>query len=248
LVVEDDRNSAELLRVYLERAGYSVAVAHDGVQGLDLARRLEPRAVVLDILLPQLDGWELLARLKSDPATAAIPVVIVSMLDERGAGIALGAAEYLVKPVDREALLRALGRSVAPPGDGRTVVVIDDDPLHLDLVEAVLAPEGWSVIRADGGADGVRLAERERPSVVLLDLLMPEPDGFEVLDLLRAAPSVADVPIVVLTSKELTAADHERLNGRISALARKGTFNPTQLVELVGRLAAPAQLSLEDAS
>jgi len=236
LVIEDDRRSADLLRLYLEDAGYRVAVARDGVDGLDMARRLAPTVVVLDVLLPRLNGWDVLARLKRDAATAAIPVVVVSMLDERGAGFALGAAEYLVKPVDHEELLRAVTRCVMPPGDGRTVVAIDDDPVDLDLVEAVLGPQGWTVVRALGGEEGVRVVARERPAVVLLDLLMPDIDGFEVVERLRADPRVADVPIVVLTSKDMTAADRERLSGRISVLARKGTFRQDQLAEAVRRL------------
>ena len=236
LVIEDDRRSAELLQLYLEDAGYRVAIARDGVDGLDLARRIAPTAVVLDVLLPRLNGWDVLARLKRDPDTAAIPVVVVSMLDERGAGFALGAAEYLVKPVHHEELLRAVTRCVAPPAGGRTVVAIDDDPVELDLVEAVLGPQGWSVIRALGGEEGVRVVAHERPAVVLLDLLMPDVDGFEVVERLRADPRVADVPIVVLTSKDMTAADCERLRGRISVLARKGTFRQDQLADVVRRL------------
>jgi signal transduction histidine kinase/CheY-like chemotaxis protein len=246
LVVEDDRRSADLVRVYLEGAGYAVSVARDGVEGLELARQLNPSAVILDILLPRLSGWELLARLKGDPATAAIPVVIASMLDERGAGFALGAAGYLVKPVGRDELLDALGRCVAPPPGRRTVVVIDDDPLDLDLVEAVLAPEGWSVVRATGGEEGVRLVRRERPAVVLLDLLMPEVDGFEVVERLRADPLVADVPILVLTAKEMTPADQERLTGRISFLAEKGSLRHGELIDCVGRLARRRTVPLEE--
>ncbi len=132
-----------------------MAIARDGVEGLELARRLDPAAVILDILLPRLNGWEVLAELKSDPATAAIPVVIVSMIDEQGAGFALGAADYLVKPVERDSLLDALARCVAPRRDRRTVVAIDDDPVDLDLLDAVLAPDGWEVLRASGGEEGV---------------------------------------------------------------------------------------------
>lgn len=241
LVVEDDPRSADLLRVILEGAGHTVVVARDGVEGLEIARRMGPAAIVLDVLLPRLDGWELLARLKRDPATSALPVVIVSMLDERGAGFALGAAEYLVKPVDRDDLLGALAQWTDQPGDGRTVVAIDDDPRDLELVEAALAPHGWSVLRATSGEEGVELVRRERPSVVLLDLLMPGVDGFEVVDRLRADPDLADVPIVVLTSMDMTPAQRARLNGQISFLARKGTFRDAELAGLVGRLsAAPA--------
>jgi len=241
LVVEDDPRSADLLRIILEGAGHTVVVARDGVEGLELARRLSPAAIVLDVLLPRLDGWELLARLKRDPATSGLPVVIVSMLDERGAGFALGAAEYLVKPVDRDALLGALAQWTDLPGDGRTVVAIDDDPRDLELVEAALTPHGWSVLRATSGEEGVELVRRERPSVVLLDLLMPGVDGFEVVERLRADPDLTDVPIVVLTSMDMTPAQRARLNGQITFLARKGTFREAELAGLVGRLsAAPA--------
>jgi CheY-like chemotaxis protein len=228
--------------VYLEGAGYTVAIARDGVEGLELARRLEPAAVILDILLPRLNGWDLLAQLKGDPATSATPVVIVSMLDEQGAGFALGAAEYLVKPVDRARLLDALARC-AVPRDRPTLVAIDDDPVDLDLLEAVLGPQGWAVVRATAGEEGVRVVRRERPDLVVLDLLMPDVDGFAVVEQLRADPLVEDVPIVVLTSKDMTRADHERLAGQISFLARKGTFKPAELVDLVARVAAGKEVT-----
>ena len=236
LIVEDDRRSAGLLRVYLEDAGYAVAIARDGIEALDLVRRLAPAAVILDVLLPRLNGWEVLAELKSDPATSAIPVVVVSMIDERGAGFALGAADYLVKPVDRASLLDALARCVAPRRDRRTLVAIDDDPVDLDLLEAVLSPEGWEVLRAGGGEEGLRMVRRERPAVVVLDLLMPDVDGFDVVERLRADPLVDDVPIVVLTSKDMTRADHDRLAGQISYIAQKGSLPRAELVDLVDRL------------
>jgi CheY-like chemotaxis protein len=184
-----------------------------------------------------MNGWDLLAQLKKDPATAGIPVLIVSMLDERGAGFALGAAEYLVKPIEREALLAALARCASAPAVPRKVVAIDDDPLDLDLLEAILGPQGWSVVRATGGQEGVALVEREQPAAVVLDLLMPDVDGFAVVEQLRASASVADVPIVVLTAKDMTTPDHDRLAGQISFLAQKGTFTPVQLIDLLDRVA-----------
>jgi CheY-like chemotaxis protein len=235
-VIEDDRKSADLLRVYLEDAGFDVAMAADGVEGLELVRRLRPRAVILDVRLPRLDGWDVLAQLKADPATAKLPVVIVSMIDEKGRGFALGAAEYLVKPVQREQVVVALER--CRRGDGQTVVVIDDDPTDLDLVEAVLSPEGYSVLRASGGEEGVALVAREHPAVVLVDLLMPGVDGFAVVHRLRSDPDTADVPIVVLTAKEMTSDDRARLTGQIDYLAQKGAFAREELVELVGHLCA----------
>ena len=237
LLIEDDRHSAELLAVYLEGAGYRTALARDGAEGLELARQLRPCAVVLDIVLPRIDGWDLLARLKADPATASCPVVIVSMLDQRGKGFALGAADYLVKPVERDELLEALARCIPGGMDSRTVLVIDDEARDRRLIADTLEAEGYSVLSAESGEEGIELARRERPTVVLLDLLMPGLDGFAVVERMRADATTADVPIVVLTAKDLRAADRKRLNGRISYLAQKGTVGRGELVALVRRLA-----------
>jgi signal transduction histidine kinase/CheY-like chemotaxis protein len=237
LVVEDDRHSRELLALYLEGAGYRAALARDGIEGLELARRLRPCAVVLDIVLPRLDGWDLMARLKADAATASCPVVIVSMLDQRGKGFALGAADYLVKPVQRDEVLESLARCISTEISPRTALVIDDDARDRRLIADTLEPEGYSVLSAESGEEGIELVRRERPAVVLLDLLMPGLDGFAVVERLRADPSTSDVPIVVLTAKDLCAADRERLAGRISYLAQKGAVGRGELVELVRSLA-----------
>jgi signal transduction histidine kinase/CheY-like chemotaxis protein len=225
VVVEDDRRSFDLLRVYLEAAGARVVSARDGREGLDTVRRLGPAGVILDILLPGIDGWEVLAQLKADPGTAAIPVVVVSMLDERGRGFALGAAEYLVKPVSKEQLLAALYRAAAMPEQPHTVVAIDDDPLAIELVRASLEPEGWTVLGAATGQEGLALIRERQPSAVLLDLLMPGMDGFEVVEALRADPDTKSVPVVILTSKSMTPQDKERLQGRITYVARKTEFD-----------------------
>jgi signal transduction histidine kinase/CheY-like chemotaxis protein len=233
VVVEDDRRSFDLLRVYLEASGISVVGARDGEEGLDAVRRLSPAGVILDILLPGIDGWEVLAQLKADPRTAQIPVIVVSMLDERGRGSALGAAEYLVKPVGKEQLLAAVYRAAAMPGRKQTVVVIDDDPLSRELVRASLEPEGWTVFDAATGQDGLALIRERQPSVILLDLLMPGMDGFEVVEVLRADSATKSVPVVVLTSKSMTREDKERLQGRITYVARKAEFDLSGLAGLL---------------
>ena len=233
VVVEDDRRSFDLLRVYLEAAGARVVSARDGEEGLDTVRRLSPAGVILDILLPGIDGWEVLAQLKADPQTAAIPVVVVSMLDERGRGFALGAAEYLVKPVGKDPLLAALHRAAAIPGRKHTVVAIDDDSLAIELVRASLEPEGWTVLGAATGQEGLALIRERQPSAVLLDLLMPGMDGFEVVEALRADPDTKSVPVVILTSKSMTQQDKERLQGRITYVARKTEFDLSGLAGLL---------------
>jgi signal transduction histidine kinase/CheY-like chemotaxis protein len=233
VVVEDDRRSFDLLRVYLEGAGARVVSARNGEEGLDTVRRLSPAGVVLDILLPGIDGWEVLAQLKADPATAAIPVIVVSMLDDRGRGFALGAAEYLVKPVGKDQLLAALYRAAAMPERKHTVVAIDDDPLAIELVRANLEPEGWTVLGAATGQEGLVLIRERQPSAVLLDLLMPGMDGFEVVEALRADPDTKSVPVVILTSKSMTQQDKERLKGRITYVARKTEFDLSGLAGLL---------------
>jgi signal transduction histidine kinase/CheY-like chemotaxis protein len=241
LVVEDDEHSIDLLSLHLTGAGFKVELARDGRHGLELARTLQPTGIVLDIILPGLDGWDLLASVKADPNVADIPVIIVSMLDERGKGFALGAAEYLVKPVARDEVLTALERCLQTRGAPGKVLVIDDDPRALSLINAVLEPEGYTVTSAPGGEEGVALAISEQPDVVVLDLLMPNVDGFEVVDRLRADPATAETPIVVLTSKTMTAEDKRRLNGQISYLARKGEFDRGALIRLLERFGrAPA--------
>jgi len=231
--VEDDRRSLELLRVYLEQVGVRVVGARDGEEGLDTVRRLSPSGVILDIFLPGIDGWDVLAQLKADPQTAAIPVIVVSMLDDRGRGFALGAAEYLVKPVGKEQLLAALYRAEAVPERKHTVVAIDDDPVAIELVRAHLETEGWTVLGAADGEAGLELIRERQPSAVLLDLLMPGMDGFEVVEALRADPATASIPVVILTSKSMTREDKERLEGRITYVAHKSEFDLTGLAGLL---------------
>ncbi|HYU21218.1 MAG TPA: response regulator [Chloroflexota bacterium] len=236
LLVEDDRRAIDLLTLYLSGAGFKVAVARDGEEGLEMARRLRPGAITLDISLPKLDGWDFLGRAKADPALADIPVVIVSMLDERGKGFALGAADYLVKPVSRDALLATLHRFTAGSKvqDGAAkVLAVDDDPLALELLQAILQPAGYTVLTAAGGEEGVAAAQRESPDLVILDLLMPDVDGFTVVEQLRANPATAAIPIIILTSKAMSEEEKARLNGQISFLAQKGEFNRAAFVELV---------------
>jgi len=211
-------------------------VASNGIEALDLARRLRPFAITLDVLLPGLDGWDFLAAAKADPSIADIPVVIVSMLDERGKGYSLGAADYLVKPVAGEDLLAALRRLAFGPDRRKKVLAIDDDPIVLEFVDTILSPDGYEVLKASGGKEGLLLAEQELPSLIILDLLMPGVDGFTVVERLRSNDSTSAIPIIILTSKSMTADDKQRLEGRITYLAEKVEFDVNALVNLVRSL------------
>jgi signal transduction histidine kinase/DNA-binding response OmpR family regulator len=239
LVIEDDRISANLLSILLQETGFRVVMAQDGEEGLSKARALQPASIILDIMLPKVDGWEFLARIKADPETQNIPVIIVSVVDQPGKGFALGAADYLIKPVSREKLTAAL-RSVRIPtrlrGSAAKVLAIDDDAMTLELIRATLEAEGYRVLRAAGGEEGVAVAKAELPALIILDLLMPDVDGFGVVDQLRDDSATREIPIVILTNMNLTPREKEQLNGRISYMARKGDFNRTTFVGLVNRL------------
>lgn len=225
LVVEDDPSAVRLLRAYLEPEGYRVRVAADGEHALDDARAEAPMAILLDVLLPGMDGWDVLRRLKADPMLRDIPVVIVTVVDERDVGLALGAVDYLVKPIDRDAVLASLGRlTLATQAKTRTVrvLVVDDDPAALDALEGTLRPAGFEVIRAGGGRTGVDRARDERPDLVICDLVMPDVDGFGVVGELKSDPVTADIPIIILTAHDLSPADKLRLNGKVLGIVSKG--------------------------
>ena len=241
VVIEDDPSSAELVGVHLTAAGLRPVTVRTGEEGLEAIRALRPTAVVLDIHLPGMDGWDVLSVIKADPKLASTPVVVVSVLPERGRGFALGAADYLVKPVSKEGLLGAVWRAVAERVDAsserRDVVVIDDDPTALELVRATLEPRGWTVTTCTGGVEALSVIREVNPSIVLVDLLMPEVDGFEVVDALRADPRTAAIPVVVLTAKSLTATDRQRLQGRIEFVASKGELDLSWLAARLTQVA-----------
>ncbi len=236
LVIEDDPKSVDLLRIYLTEAGYAVEVAQDGAEGLEKVKRLAPDVVILDVLLPKVDGWAFLSQVKSDPATKDIPVIIVSIVDQKGKGFALGAADYLIKPINKEELLRKLA-AFSLVSKVRTtpvkILTIDDDPKAIEMLAAVLEPEGFHVLRASGGAEGIALAEVERPDLIILDLLMPGMNGFEVLDYLGKSPVTKRMPIILFTVKQLTAEEKRRVKGRITWLAQKEGFQRQGFVDMV---------------
>jgi CheY-like chemotaxis protein len=223
LVIEDDPSAVRLIRTYLESAGYRVRVASDGEAGLIEARSKLPDAIVLDVLLSGIDGWEVLRRLKSDERLREVPVVIVTIVDEREVGLALGAVDYLVKPIIRAALLDALARYTSAPkqNEGIRVLAIDDDPATLDMIEATLRPDGHEVTRATGGLAALEFARTTPFDLVICDILMPDLDGFGVVAELEADPRTRDLPILILTSVELSDVDRTRLNGRVLGVAGK---------------------------
>jgi CheY-like chemotaxis protein len=219
LVVDDDATARELVERHLQRAGFAVATARGGQEGLRLARELRPSAVTLDIVMPDLDGWTVLAAMKGDPALAGIPVVLMSIVDQKNRGYSLGAAEYLVKPVDRTKLVETLA-GVCGATAGR-VLLVDDDEGDRRSVREALTPIGWTVAEAENGQAAVEELKAARPDVIILDLMMPKMDGFEFLNELRGRTDWRDIPVVVVTARDLTQEDRGRLNGGVERIIQK---------------------------
>ena len=222
LIVDDEPTARELMARHLRRAGFHVLEAADGRAGLEAARASRPDVITLDVLMPRMDGWAVLQELKSDPELADIPVIMATITDERNLGIALGASEYLTKPIDRTRLAAVLAR-YSRAGAPRRVLVVEDEESARALIRRALEAEGWEVDEAENGRVALeRLAERE-PALVLLDLMMPEMDGFEFLETLREGEDPSPVPVVVITAKELTEEDRMRLNGGVERIVQKGS-------------------------
>ena len=226
LVIDDDSAVRDLMSRFLGKEGFRVVAAGGGEDGLRLARELMPDVITLDVLMPGMDGWSVLAALKADAALAEIPVVMLTMLDDRNLGYALGAADYLTKPIDRERLVAVLERYHRD----LPVLVVDDDPDFRDLARRMLEREGYTVVEANNGRAALDRLRETVPGVVLLDLMMPEMDGFDFVAAVRADAAWRSVPIVVITAKDLSPEDHERLNGYVARVLQKGALSREALL------------------
>jgi signal transduction histidine kinase/CheY-like chemotaxis protein/HAMP domain-containing protein len=233
LVVDDDPTVREVIGRFLERAGYSVVTANGGKEGLRLAQELRPAAMTLDVMMPDIDGWTVLAAMKGDPTLADIPIVLMTILDERSRGYSLGASDYLVKPVDRDKLIGVL-RSICGSVGGKVLLIDDDDTMRRGI-RLTLEPAGWEVTEAENGRIGLAHLAEARPDAIILDLMMPEMDGFEFLEKIRHRPEWPDIPVVVVTSKDLTVEDRNRLNGGVERIIQKTDRDET-LREVCGAL------------
>jgi len=219
LVVDDDPTVRDLMDRHLSREGFAVLTAASGIEALALARDVHPAAITLDVMMPELDGWSVLAALKGDPALADIPVILVTIVDDRQRGYALGATEYLVKPIDRKRLADIL-HALCGARAGR-VMLVEDDAIVRETIRQALEREGWEVTQADNGRVGLERLAQGPPDAIVLDLMMPEMDGFEFLVELRGHPEWRNLPVLVVTALDLTADDHRRLNGEVDRVIRK---------------------------
>jgi CheY-like chemotaxis protein len=220
LIVDDEPSACELIVSYLAPEGYATDTARSGKEALAKARGLQPAAITLDILMPGASGWETLHQLRDDPETASIPIIVVSIVDQVKLGMTLGAAEYLVKPVQKDELLAAVRRNANPEANRRCLAV-DDDPQDLRLMNDVLVQAGYSVELARNGKEALESMGVNPPDLVLLDLIMPEIDGFEVIRRMHDDEVLQAIPVIVLTAKDLTIDERDLLAASTRALFAK---------------------------
>ncbi len=239
LVVDDDPATRDLLTRFLQRDGFRVVAAPDGRAGLEQARALRPRVILLDVTMPRMDGWTVLRSLRSDPELGATPVIMVTVLDEQNLAFSLGATDYLHKPVEWGQLKEAMER-FRPTVHGGPVLVVDDDPDVRERMTTLLTREGWRVTTAENGRAGLEAVGVRKPGLVLLDLMMPEMDGFGFLRELRGKPEWRDIPVVVLTAKDVTADDRRRLAGQADRVLQKGGLSMADLAATLRSFTEPA--------
>ena len=245
LVVDDDPVVVDLLRRSLLREGYRVRTSLDGREALGLARDLRPRLITLDVMMPSMDGWSVLSALTADPATQDIPVVMASIVDDKQMGFSLGAAEYITKPFARDRLVAILAKH-APHTTERLALVIDDLPDNREMLRWTLEGQGWTVIEAEHGRAGLDQFEARRPTLILLDLMMPVMDGFEFLRDLRSRANGRTVPVVVVTAKELTPEESNLLRACVENVVQKGPNSTETLIdEIRTQVAAASRVRME---
>ena len=241
LIVEDDLGARELLASYLEPQGYETAFAGSNAEAVAQALMLTPDVITLDMLTPGKPGWETLRQLKNTPATAPIPVIIVSVVDQRKMGFSLGAADYLVKPVSKDVLLRTVTRHLGPrQDDSPPVLVVDDEPESLQMITEVLKSAGYTFLAANGGREALKILETTKPGVMLLDLVMPDVDGFQVIQSVRENAALSEIPIIVITAKDLSEPEIAILTRETRAfLSKNSSWKPTLLAQIRQALGRP---------
>jgi len=239
LVIEDNPQASQLIQMYLQEAGYRTELARDGAEGLEMAKRLKPNIITLDMIMPVKDGWQVMKELKRHPICKNIPIIIISITDEKKLGFSMGAVDYFVKPVNKEELIKALEKIPLGRIDSKQhpkVLIIDDDRTASELIQVMLEAEGYEVITTMNGKEGVRLALSEMPDLIILDLIMPDISGFNVAYQLKQQPKTRNTPIIILTSMEVDDDTREQMQGFISTIMSKSRFTKNDLLREIGTI------------
>ncbi|MEM8829222.1 MAG: response regulator [Cyanobacteria bacterium P01_G01_bin.19] len=239
LVIDDDPTIHDLLRRFLNKKGFEVKTAKTGAEGVRLAKTLQPEAITLDVMMPGMDGWSVLTSLKAHPQTADIPVIMMTMVDDQNLGYALGAAEYLLKPIDGKKLETILDK-FKPNSNSDLIMVVEDDSGVREILCRQLESEQWKVIEAENGKEALLKLKNCTPGLILSDLMMPEMDGFELVHRLKQDESLSSIPVVILTAKTITNQDRQKLHGGVSKIFEKGSYQRSVLFNEVSNLLAQA--------
>jgi len=239
LLIDDETFNYDLMKRYVEKENWTIAYASNGQMGLKLAKELKPKVICLDILMPSMDGWRVLESIKSDPELNHIPVIIWSMTNDKQLGYALGASEFLVKPVSRDTLVHVIDKYVTNHS-GKSVLVIEDDEPTSELMARLLLREGYEVTCASNGKVALACVEEETPELILLDLMMPEMDGFQFIAELRKYDKWKNIPVVVVTAKTVTTSDLLMLGGSVSGIVEKGSVDYSVLLARINDLISSA--------
>ncbi len=239
LIIEDNPQACQLIQMYLQEAGYRTDVARDGAEGIEKAKRLKPHIITLDMIMPIKDGWQVLKEMKRHPICKDIPIIIISITDEKKLGFSMGAIDYFVKPVNRDELIKSIQRVPLRSLRNREhpkVLIIDDDKTAAELIQVILESEGYQVLKSMNGKEGVRLAAAENPDLIILDLIMPDISGFNVAYQLKQQQSTRNVPIIILTSMEIDEETREQMQGFISTIMSKSRFTKKDLLREINTI------------
>ena len=234
LVIDDDQDAQDLMKKFIKKEKYNILQASSGSKGLEMASQHQPDLITLDVMMPEMDGWEVLTALQNNEETRNIPVIMLSMLNEPDIGFSLGATDYLTKPVDWERLSAILDKHKIQT-QSQSILIVEDDDITREMLKKSLEANDFKVVMAKDGKEGLEMVENSKPALVLLDLMMPEMDGFEFAENLRTNKKWLDIPVVVITAKDLTSEEHSKLKGNVEAIMQKGSYSKDELLSEIGR-------------
>ena len=235
LVIDDDPTIHDLLKRFLGKKGFEIKTANSGEEGIELAKTLRPEAITLDVMMPGMDGWSVLTALKAHPQTADIPVIMMTMVDDQNLGYALGATEYLLKPIDSRKL-EAIVDKFQPIFKSDSILIVEDDPGIREMLSRQLKTKNWQVIEAENGCEALRKLQNHTPGLILSDLMMPEMDGFELVHRLKQDERWRSIPVVILTAKSITIEERQKLNGGVNKIFEKGSYQRSILFNELSNL------------
>ncbi len=239
LVIDDDPTIHDIIERFLSKQGFKVKTASSGAEGIRIAKEIRPNAITLDVMMPGMDGWAVLTKLKADPEIADIPVIMMSIVDDKNLGYALGASDYVLKPIERQQLISVLQKYELDRG-ADLIMVVEDDVSTREMMRRQLEKANWHVIEAENGRKALEMMTKNLPGAIVLDLMMPEMDGFEFVHRLRQKEEWRSIPVIVVTAKELTKADRQKLNGYVESIFQKGCYDRKTLLGELNHLLSEA--------